>query len=64
MERIELPYRVATLSFHVGATRYRNGHEARVTQRYFATKEEAVAFCGDPKKVKFAPGEAWKRREA
>jgi len=59
-QRIELPYKVYFENAHAGVTRYRNGREARVTSKYFATKEEAVAFCGDERRVLYRPGEAWK----
>jgi hypothetical protein len=60
MDRVELPHKVYTHSVHAAVTRYRNGREAQVTARYFATKEEAIAFCGDERKVKFSPGEAFR----
>lgn len=59
--RIPLPWKVRFENAHAGVTRYRDGTERRMTARYFATKEEAVAFCGNERRVLYRPGEAWRR---
>ncbi len=59
--KIQLPYRVYIKGGPFGSpTRRRDGTVERVTAMYFATKEEAVKFCGNPKLVRHRPGEAWK----
>lgn len=59
--RVEMPYKVRIVGGPTGTpTRYRDGRVTRVANRYFATKAEAVAFCGDPRRVIYAPGEAWR----
>jgi len=59
--RVQLPYKVFFENAHAGVTRYRDGSERRVTSRYFATLEEAMAFCGGKRsRVKYAPGEAYR----
>ena len=57
-QRIELPYKVYFHSHHAAVTRRRDGREEKITSRYFATKEEAVQFCGDERRVIYKPGEA------
>ena len=60
--RIELPYRV-TFDTPWGSPTYssRTRQRRRRASRYFETKAGAVAFCGDERLVRFAPGEAWRR---
>lgn len=58
VRRIEMPYMVYIYSPHAAVTRGRTGLLRQITSRYFATKEEAVEFCGDPKRVLYRPGEA------
>jgi hypothetical protein len=55
--RIEMPYKVYFQSPHAAVTRHRGGRLSQTTSRYFATREEAVKFCGDPKRVLHRPGE-------
>lgn len=63
MARVELPYKVRIIGgAHGSPTRFRNGYEANVTNRYFATMDEAAKFAGNPKRVIHAPGEAWTER--
>jgi hypothetical protein len=59
--RVELPYAVRIPSPHGDYVMGRD-RQSRLNKRtrYFATKEEAVAFCGNEKLVLERPGEAWK----
>lgn len=62
--RVDLPYKVRIVGGPTGSpTRRRDGRVERVANRYFATLAEAVAFCGDARRVIHAPGEAWANRE-
>lgn len=60
--RVELPFKVYIHSHHAAVTVRRNGKCEKITSRYFATKEEAVKFCGDEKRVLYRPGEAHTER--
>ena len=63
MSRVELPYKVRIIGgAHGSPTRRRCGRVERVTNRYFASHDEAVKFCGDFRRVIYAPGEAWAER--
>lgn len=63
MARVELPYKVRVIGGpHGSPTRRRDGRVERVVNRYFATMAEAVAFCGNAKRVIYVPGEAWCNR--
>lgn len=59
--RVALPYKVRIVGApHGSPTYFRNGTFANVTNRYFATFEEAVRFCGSARRVIHAPGEAFR----
>jgi hypothetical protein len=62
--RVEMPYKVYFQSPHAAVTRSRGGSEHQTTSRHFATKEEAIKFCGDPRRVLYRPGEAHKNVES
>lgn len=65
MARVELPYKVRIIGgAHGSPTRRRCGRVERVTNRYFATMDEAAKFSGNPNRVIYAPGEAWAYRPA
>ena len=63
--RVELPYKVRVYDgAHGAVTRFRDGTERRVGNRYFATFDEAATFAGNPRRVIHAPGEAFTERGA
>ena len=55
--RVEMPYKVYFESPHAAVTRSRGGRLHKTTSRYFATKDEALEFCGDPRRILYS-GEA------
>ena len=62
MTRVEMPYKVRVVGGpHGSPTARRDGRVERVANHYFATKDEALSFCGNPKRVIYAPGEAWRK---
>lgn len=58
--RIEMPYKVYIQSPHAAVTRHRSGRLSQTTSRYFATKDEALKFCGDAKRILHRPGECFR----
>jgi len=59
--RVETPY-CAKYESHGAAVTYsrRTGELGRWTCKYFATKDEALAFVnGKANRVKYEPGKAW-----
>ncbi len=55
--RVELPYKVRIVGGPWGSPTYnpRTRETRNVTNRYFATMEDTVKFCGDGRRVKYAP---------
>lgn len=56
MPRIALNYAVRVVTPHTGVVRDRDGRDRRDSaKRYFETRDEAVKFCGDERRVLYVP---------